>query len=166
VGEENRGWYQIVSQLAYERAGMERLMSNYPLYDALIKHVKKLIRDDDIPAAQQSVIKNKITQLIIEFEIGRLHICRVACLLDSGYVPNAEAAMAKAYCTSFTQRVANTAMEILGQYGQLKADSRRTILEGMAAQAYLFSPSHTIAAGTNEILKNIVAIRGLGLPTE
>jgi len=155
---------EIVSQLDYERAGMERLMSNYPLYEALIQHVKKLIRDDDISTTEKSIIKNKITQLIIEFEIGRLHICRIACLLDSGRAPNHEAAMAKAYCTSFTQRVAKTAMEILGQYSQLKADSKRAMLGGMAAQAYLFSPAHTIAAGTNEILKNIIALRGLQLP--
>lgn len=164
VGEENRGWYQIVSQLDYERAGSERLMSNYPLFESLIQHVKKVLLDNDLSDNEKSVIKNKMAQLLIEFEIGRLLIYRVVYLLDSGRAPNYEAAMAKAFCTSFTQRVAKTAMEILGQYSQLKADSSRALLGGMAAKAYLFSPAHTVAAGTNEILKNIIATRGLQLP--
>lgn len=36
VGEKNRGFYQVLHQLDYERSGMERLMGNYPLFDAIM----------------------------------------------------------------------------------------------------------------------------------
>ena len=55
-------------------------------------------------------------------------------------------------------------MEILGLHGQLAAGSRRAPLGGIVARNYIHAPAYTIQAGTSEILRNIVATRGLGLP--
>ncbi len=41
VGEKDRGWYQIASQLDYERSGIERLMSNYPILGAITRYVQE-----------------------------------------------------------------------------------------------------------------------------
>lgn len=163
IGEKNKGFYQVMEQLAYERSGMERLMGNYPLFDALIKFVNET-KYNWKPLAQDAVIRHKLTELQAEFEVGRLLIYKVFITMDEGRVPTVEAAMAKAYATAFEQRLANTAMEILGPYGLLWAGSKYVPFEGMAAHSYLGSKGYSLQAGSTEILKNIIAIRGLGLP--
>jgi alkylation response protein AidB-like acyl-CoA dehydrogenase len=159
IGEKNRGFLQALQQLDYERSGMERLMGNYPLFDAIVQFTK------ENNLSQESVIRNKLAQLRIEFEVGRLLIYRVALVMDEGRAPNREAAMSKAYSTAFEQRLAKVAMEILGPYGQLLRDSKLAPIRGLAVHSYLASKGYSLQAGTSEILKNILATRGLGLPS-
>jgi len=163
IGQINRGWYQIVSQLDYERSGIERLMSNRPLFEDFLKYAKET-RFMGEPLVRHPLVRYKLAELEIEYEVGRLLVYRVAWLLSNGHVPNYEAAIAKAYCTAFEQRLASAVMQMLGLYGQLVAGSKWAPLVGRAARAYLYSPAYTIQGGTSEILRNIVAIRGLGLP--
>ncbi|MFO7772531.1 MAG: acyl-CoA dehydrogenase family protein [Dehalococcoidia bacterium] len=158
IGEKNRGFLQALHQLDYERSGMERLMGNYPLFEALMQFAK------ENKLSQQPVIRNKLAQLQIEFEVGRLLIYRVALVMDEGRAPNREASMSKAYSTAFEQRLANVAMEVLGPYGQLIGDSKLAPIRGLAVHSYLGSKGYSLQAGTSEILKNILATRGLGLP--
>jgi len=165
IGEKNRGFYQILNQLAYERAGLERLMGNYPLFDAIIKFTKETKRNGE-PLSQDTLIRHKLAQLQIEFEVGRLLTYRVVLVIEEGHTPNVEASMAKAYCTTFEQHLASLATEILGLYGQLLADSKWAPILGMAAHSYLGSKGYSLQAGTSEVLRNIVATRGLGLPTQ
>jgi len=159
VGEKNRGFYQVLHQLDYERSGMERLMGNYPLFEAIIQFVKKN------RLSQEPVIRNKLAQLQIEFEVGRLLIYRVALVMEEGRAPNWESSMSKAYCTEFEKRLASVAMEVLGPYAQLVSGSRLVPLRGMASHSYLGSKGYSLQAGTTEILKNVLAVRGLGLPS-
>lgn len=165
IGEKNRGFYQILNQLDYERAGLERLMGNYPLFDAIIQFTKET-KQNDKPLCEDTIIRHKLAQLQIEFEVGRLLTYRVVTVMEEGRAPNVEAAMAKAYCTTFEQRLASEATEILGLYGQLLAESKWAPILGMAPHSYLGSKGYSLQAGTTEVLKNIVATRGLGLPTE
>lgn len=165
IGQKNRGFYQLVQQLDYERSGMERLMDNYPLFEALIKYARETKRNGE-PLCQDPLIRQKLAQLQIEFEIGRLHIYQVALVMDEGRTPNFEAAMAKVYSTAFEQHLAGTAMEILGPYGQLLAESKLAPIQGLAPHCYLMARTYTLQGGTSEILRNIIAQRGLGLPTQ
>ncbi len=164
IGEKNRGYYQMLNQLDYERAGLERLMGNYPLFDAIIQFVKETKRNGK-PLAQETLIRQKLAQLQVEFDIGRLLIYRVVMVMEEGRAPNVEAAMAKAYSTAFEQHLAKIAMEILGLYGQLLAESKWAPILGMAPHSYLASTGYSLQAGTSEILRNVVASRGLGLPS-
>ncbi len=164
IGEKNRGFYQILNQLDYERSGLERLMGNYPLFDAVIQFTKETKRNGK-PLSQETLIRHKLAQLQIEFEVGRLLTYRVATVIDEGRQPTVEAAMAKAYCTTFEQHLASIATEILGLYGQLVAESKWAPILGMAPHSYLGSKGYNLQAGTSEVLRNIVALRGLGLPS-
>jgi len=74
VGEKNRGFYQVLHQLDYERSGMERLMGNYPLFEGLIRFAK------ENGLSKQPPVRSKLAQLEIEFEVGRLLIYRVALI--------------------------------------------------------------------------------------
>ena len=165
IGEKNKGFYQILNQLDYERSGMERLMANFPLFEALIQYTKETKRKGKL-LSEDPIIRPKLARLKIEFEIGRLHMYRVAMVMDEGRAPNWESAMSKAYGTAFEQRLASTAIEILGLYGQLSPQSKWVPMQGMAYHSYLSSKGYSLQAGTSEILKNILALRKLELPSQ
>ena len=162
IGQKNRGFYQIMEQLDHERAGIERLMSNYIVFSDIIEYSKKTKRNG-IPLCKEPLIRDKLAKLAVDFELGRLLCYRVSWVLDQGRVPNLEAAIAKAYCTEFEKRLAAETLEILGLYGQLMPDSKFVPLTGNAVTSYLYSPGYTIQGGTSEILRGIIARRGLGL---
>ena len=164
IGEKNRGFYQVVNQLDYERAGLERLMGNYPLYDAILQFARETKRNGK-SLAEETPVRQKLAQLQTEFEIGRLLTYRVVLVMEEGRAPNVEASMAKAYSTTFEQHLASTAIEITGLYGQLLAESKWAPLLGMAPHSFLASTGYSLQAGTTEVLRNIIAQRGLGLPT-
>jgi alkylation response protein AidB-like acyl-CoA dehydrogenase len=165
IGGENGGWKQIMEQLGYERSGMERLLANYPIYEELIAFVKETKRTGK-PLSEDPLIRQQLGQLKIELETGRLFMYRVALTMDEGRSPEWEASMSKAYSTAFEQRLANVAMEIVGPYGQLKPGAKYVKLEGHAYHSYLSSKGYSLQAGSTEVLKNILAQRKLGLPTE
>lgn len=158
VGAKDRGWYQIASQLDYERSGIERLLSNASLLQTITTHVR------DTGDIRRELVRHRLAQLHIECTMGRFMVYRVAWLLSQGIVPNAEAAAAKAFCTEFEQRLAQAASELLGGYGQLMPGSPCARFGGRIARAYLYAPAYTIQGGTSTILRNIIATRGLGLP--
>ena len=72
--------------------------------------------------------------------------------------------MGKAFGTELQQDVARVGMQVLGLYGQLEPGSKYAALQGRIERSYMISVSATIAAGTSEIQRNIIATRGLGLP--
>ena len=140
-------------------------MANYPLFEAIIQFTKET-KHNGKPLSQDPLIRHKLAQLKIEFEVGRLQIYRVAVVMDGGRAPNWESALSKVYGTAFEQHLASTAIEILGLYGQLSPESKWVPMQGMAHDSYLSSKGYSLQAGTSEILKNILALRKLELPSQ
>jgi alkylation response protein AidB-like acyl-CoA dehydrogenase len=157
IGEKNRGWYQIASQLDYERSGIERLLSNYPLFRDTVRYMQEQGVTSD------PLVRNQLAQMHIELDLGRFMVYKVAWLLSQGGAPNHEAAMAKCFCTEVEQRIAQTISGLLGDYAVLLPGSPAARLAGRAAREYVYAPAYTIQGGTGNILRNIMAIRGLGL---
>ncbi len=159
IGVQDAGFYQIMQQLDFERSGIERLISNAPLWrDALaLARERGLTRRDP-------VLREKIAELEIAARAGRGLIYRVAEMLSTGRVPNYEAAVAKTFCTSLEQRMTDLVVQILGDAGALDASDPRAPFAGRAARTFLYAAAYTIQGGTNNILRNIIATRGLGLP--
>ena len=158
IGTLNRGFYQIMEQLDYERSGIERLLSNYPLW----RDVKRIAQERGL--LRESHLRQRVAEVEIAWTAGRSLIYRVAALLSDGQIPNHEAALAKVFCTSLEQEIADLAAEILGPASILLAGSVHAPLGGRAAHNLLYAPAYTIQGGTNNILRNIIAQRGLGLP--
>ena len=163
VGKQNEGFRQIMAQMDFERAGIERLMQNYPLFLSLIDHVQQL--DETEKASDFYVwIRDQIAQLEIEFQIGKRLCYYTAWMVDQGQVPSAQAALTKAFCTQYEQRLNDVATKILGPLSLLKEGENGAPLDGYLATCYLWGPSYTLQGGSVEVLKNILAQRGLGLP--
>jgi alkylation response protein AidB-like acyl-CoA dehydrogenase len=158
IGTLHRGFYQIMGQLDYERGGIERLLSNAPLWHEALAHA----REHDL--LHDAALRQEIADVEIERRAGRALVYRVAALLSQGAAPSHEAAVAKAFCTALEQRMADLAARILGPYAQLLPGDPRAPLGGRAARSLLYAPAYTIQGGTSEILREIIARRGLGLP--
>ena len=163
VGTEDRGWYTLAVALDFERSGVGYSAGARRTLDALTRYVKETERGA-APLSKDPSVRKKLAQRYVETEISRWLSYRVAWMQSQGQIPNAEASMSKMYGTELTQRVARTGMEILGMAGQLSEGSKWAPLYGHIQHSYLMSTSSTIAAGTSEIQRNIIAQRGLGLP--
>jgi alkylation response protein AidB-like acyl-CoA dehydrogenase len=165
VGKKDGGFDQIMAQVVYERAGLERLLQNYPLKENLVEYAKTTKRKGRY-LWEEPVIRNTIATLEIEFNIGRLLCYNVAWNIDQGKIPNYEASLCKAFCTQYEKKLSDVTTQIMGLYGQLLPNSTRSPCDGLASASYLWSPSYTLQGGTVEILKNIVALRGLRMRTK
>lgn len=160
-GEVNRGFYYIMAALDFERTytqgGFRRL------FDELVEYTKKTTIDGQ-PLSKNPFVRQKLAQLAIELEAGELLYYQPAWISGKGRVPSYEASMQKLFASEMIQRLANTGMQIMGFYGQLQQDSKWSPLKGKMEYQYRDSILRTIAAGTSEIQRNIIAQAGLGLP--
>ena len=111
-------------------------------------------------------MRHKLAELRIEFTVGRILSYRVAWMQGQGLVPNSEASIAKLYSTELQSRFAVAALGLIGPGGVLARGSAHAPLDGRFAAYYLAAASYTIAAGTSEVQRNIIAQRGLGLPRD
>ena len=71
--------------------------------------------------------------------------------------------MCKIFCTQFEKELSDAATQIMGLYGHLLPGCKWAPYNGVVAESYLWSPSYTLQGGTVEILKNVIAKRGLNL---
>jgi alkylation response protein AidB-like acyl-CoA dehydrogenase len=164
IGEENRGWYQMALTLDYERVGFGRAGGFKRLLEQIAAHVKQTGWNRS--PAESAILRHKLAEIAIEVAVCRVLQLWVASMLNQGVVPTYESAMAKLFGDELEQRLANLGMEILGLKSQLLPGSKWAVLEGRMQNAYMTSIASTIQAGTAEICRNIVALRGLQLPRE
>jgi alkylation response protein AidB-like acyl-CoA dehydrogenase len=163
LGELNRGWYMATTTLDFERssvstsAGMRRSLQELTAY--CLETSSNGSRLIDTPS-----VRHKIADLLIEVNIIRLLSYRVVTMQVNGIVPNHEASIVKVFNSELNQRIARAGMQVLGLHGQLTPESPYARLHGRFERSYLTSVGSTIAAGTSEIQRNIIASRGLGLP--
>ncbi len=163
VGERNRGWYVGATLLDFERSGVEYSAGARRTLEELVQFCKEHTRNGRA-LAEDPLVRRRLADMAIEVEVSRLLSYNIAWMQSQGRVPNKEASMGKVFGTELQQRMAATGMAILGLYGQLGPDSRYAPLQGRIQRSYMTSVSATIAAGTSEIQRNIIATRGLGLP--
>jgi len=161
VGELNMGFFYVMHALDYER------MFPLAIYNRLLSEVAEYARTTSVhgqPLSKNPLVRQKLAQMAIEVEANRHLYYRLAHMLDNGQVPNYQASMQKLFATETAQRIANTGMEVLGMFSQLKRDSKWAALAGKAERFYRTSVVETIYAGTSEIQRGIIAQRGLELP--
>lgn len=161
VGQVNAGFYYLMHALDFER--MFPLAAYGRIYDQIVDYARNKVVGGQ-PLSKNPLVRQKLAQLAVELEANRLLYYRLAHMLDKGQVPNYQASMQKLFATEVAQHIANTGMEILGPFGQLKKGSPEAVLSGLMEQVYRTSVVETIYAGTSEIQRGIIALRGLELP--
>jgi alkylation response protein AidB-like acyl-CoA dehydrogenase len=159
VGEENRGWYQVAVALDFERSGIQAYTGARRSMERLVEHLKERGALKNRPT-----LRNEIVDRMIEIETGTIIAYRIPWMQSQGMIPNYEASMSKLFGSELGQRVALTTMRVLGTHGQLEPGSKHAVMGGYAPKAYNSAVASTIAAGTSEIQRGIIATRGLGLP--
>ncbi len=162
IGKKGNGFRQIMTNLVYERATIDRLIQNYSAKEALFEYVKNTEKDG-VPLSKDPIIRDSLAKLEVEFQVGRKYIYYVTTLLDDGKIPDYEAAIGKNLCTLFEAKLSDMATNIMGLHGLIMPDSPEALFKGIVAESYLMSPSYTLQGGSVEILKNIIAKRGLKL---
>jgi hypothetical protein len=163
VGELNQGWHYLTVALDHERVFMGGVVALHRhLFEDIVQYAKTTHRNGKL-ISEDPIIRQRLAQLAIDLEIGRLFAYRVAWLLGKGTIPFAEASMTKIFTSELERRLANTAMQILGLYGPLDKGARAPF-DGYVGWEYKFSLMQAVGGGSNEIERILIAIAGLGLP--
>jgi alkylation response protein AidB-like acyl-CoA dehydrogenase len=159
VGEVNRGWYVGMTLLDFERSGIAQAVQLRANIDELVAH----LRGDERARSRLAFPRGDVADRYIEANVLLNLSRRVASMQAAGLVPNYEASMGKIVRSELAQRIARTGTRAFGLYGGLW-DGAESPLNGEHAKDYCRTVVGTIAAGSNEIQRNIIASRGLGLP--
>lgn len=165
VGAKNRGWYQMMTTLDFERSGIDHVGSGKRLLVDLTEYVKETKRGGR-PLAQDPIVRHKLAEMAVQIEVGRCLAYRVYWMHTQGKVPSHEASLSKVFGDEFMPRLVNVAMQIVGLPAQIQRGSKWAPMAGTLERLYLTSVGATFARGTSEIQRNIMAMRGLGLPRE
>jgi alkylation response protein AidB-like acyl-CoA dehydrogenase len=167
VGEENRGWYVSLMTMNFERSSIGFMAEAKRNLEELIEFCKETKRNGQ-RLSEQPVVRSLLAQLVIEVEIGLALSYKVAWLQGKGeafVIPAAIAGCAgKVYGSELGQRLAYAGSRILGLYGQVKAASRWSPLKGRFESSYQECVSLNMGGGTSEIMRNVIAMRGLEMP--
>ena len=164
IGEKDRGWYYLAEAMDIQRVRVGEVGMQRRIIEELVKFVKETEIDGE-PLSNDPFIRDMLAERAIEVEVARLFNYRSVWAVTKGPVPPHYTSMGTMYLRETSQRLAQTATEIMGLYSPLKIGSKWAYLAGSAESWYRAAPAYTLAGGTSEIQRNIIAIRGLGLPT-
>jgi len=143
VGVEGDAFKQTMVQLAHERGGIDRLVSNRALFDIAVEAAN----------TSDPLVRQEIARLEAGYRIGRLLVYREVLK----QAPANFSAATKAYCTEHQWRVAEFVSRALGPQATLWDD----VTHGLT-----YAPGYTIMGGTSNVMRNILGDRVLGLPRE
>ncbi|MBM4414874.1 MAG: hypothetical protein FJ035_01080 [Chloroflexi bacterium] len=160
VGEVNRGWYVGMTLLDFERSGIAGAVQQQQLLHDLVSKAQS-----GTTPSRVGLMRGEIAERAIEVEMNSNLSLRIASMQSRGLIPNYEASMGKAYSSELTQRISRTGTKTFGLYGGLWAGNEPYAPLGAShTRTYVSSVVGTIAGGSSEIQRNIIATRGLGLP--
>jgi alkylation response protein AidB-like acyl-CoA dehydrogenase len=163
IGETNGGWKLVTGALDLERAAIGTTGELRRNLDDLIEYVKSAVFDG-VRLSDRADVRSVIVELDAELEIAGLLAYEVASLIDDGQIPTVQANIQKVWTSELRTRIADAGMTIQGLYGQLDGSDPRAPIGGRFEAAYRWAPIHRFGGGTNEVLRDIIAQRGFGLP--
>jgi alkylation response protein AidB-like acyl-CoA dehydrogenase len=156
VGDVGDGWRIAMATLGYER-GVATLGQQIG-FERELTHVIAAARANG--AVDDPLIADRLTQAWIDLQVMRYNALRML----TRETPGAEASIAKLLWSNWHQRLGELAMDVLGPAATLAAGADYDL--SALQRLYLFSRADTIYGGSNEIQRNIIAERMLGLPRE
>jgi alkylation response protein AidB-like acyl-CoA dehydrogenase len=165
IGEKNNGWYQLAMALDFERSLIGTAAANQRLIEELIQYVKEAKRSGS-SLGDDPLIKDELSELVVENEVLRMMCYRIAWMYSKELHPSYESSISLLFSSELLRHIANVGMRVLGHYGELGQDSKWAVGSARIMRTYLSCISIGVGGGTNEIQRNIVAMRGLGLPRQ
>lgn len=151
LGTVGNGWNQVMAELAFERSGPERFLSNFQLLSEAVDVIRSSVSNESA--------KPMIGQLVSRLMVLRQMSLSVASQLQDGALPVTEATIVKDLGTTFEQELADCLRMYLVVEPGDDADER---IGQLLSGSILKSPSFSLRGGTREILRGILA-KGLGL---
>jgi acyl-CoA dehydrogenase len=163
LGEVDEGWKVALTTLMFERTASSARAFGAP--DAL--EVLELARRTELcgqPAIRDARVRERIAQWWINSRGLELTTYRALTELSRGQIPGPEFSIGKLICASQQQQVTSFMLDLLGLESLVSPQHELTTSD--LHFHWLFGAAMRIAAGTDEIMKNILAERVLGLPAE
>ena len=158
IGEEHRGWYVGMTLLDYERSGISTTAAQRRTLDLLSRDLRAA------DAAKRDRYRSQLADFVVSNNVAKYLGYRIGHIQASGQVPNYEASVVKVFQSELGQRIFNWGVNYLGLAGQLRPGDAHAPYGGEFPEGHIISVPTSIYSGTNEIQRNIIAQRGLGLP--
>jgi alkylation response protein AidB-like acyl-CoA dehydrogenase len=163
VGELNMGWTYANTTLAHERG--PAFLAHQIRFKNTLQDLFALagrVRHDGVPAAKDPVWRQRLGRAYAELEIMRAIGYRMVTSILRNGRPGTEGSITKLYWSHLVRRIQELALDLEGPLGLLDRGDAED--RGIWQRGYLMSFAQTIAAGSSEIQKNIIAERVLGMP--
>ena len=162
LGDIGGGWKVALTMLASERFVVGQ--AEGPDAADILDFARSAMLDGR-PALEDASVREKIADWYVQEQGLKYTRLRSQTALSRGSVPGPEASIAKLVSAIKLQQIASFGIDLLGQGGAvMEADIAP--LNAWFQEAMLYAPGKRIAGGTDEILRNIIAERVLGLPPE
>jgi len=161
LGAEGEGWKVSLVTLMNERLAVGG--ASGAGWSQFMEVARKTPSHDGATALTDQALREKLADWYVQAEGLKHTRNRTMTALSRGQTPGPESSIGKIISAVQMQDLANTAIEMLDQYGIIN-DPDLAPLHGGFHSSVMFAPGLRIAGGTDEILKNIIAERVLGLP--
>jgi len=159
LGGVNAGWKVAMATASSERGLSLRSPGRFlASADRLVQLCREL--GDSVPAS----LREDVAQAWMEADAYRLNTARTVSRMNDGQVLGPEMSLNKIFWSEMDVRLHDTAMHLLGSRGELTPDAPAAGGHGRFSGDWIFSLPGPIWGGANEIQRNIVAERVLGLP--
>ena len=158
VGEENRGWYVGMATMDFERSALSGSAALRRNFDDFVGWMQER------PGSVEKREQNGVADVAINIEVSRMLSLRVLSMQQGGLAPNHEASVAKMFSSELSQQFARFGINVMGAFGALRKGDPYAQMKGWFTEQYMSSVPATIAGGSSEIQRGIIATRGLGMP--
>jgi len=162
LGAVGGGWGVAITTLMNERVSSGDLRG--PDFDELFGLARQLPLEDG-PALANAAVRERLADFYVRSQGVRWSRFRTMTALSRGETPGPENSIGKLVNAAKAQDLAAYAMDLLDMGGAV-TDPALAPMKAAFQEALLYTPGGRIAAGTDEILKNIIAERVLGLPQD
>jgi 3-oxocholest-4-en-26-oyl-CoA dehydrogenase alpha subunit len=165
IGEENRGWQYIVSALDFERAaiGGRVIGAMRRLLDDVIGHCAAARIDGEALAGREDV-RVRLAELETQVDVVTLLAYDICSVIDAGETPTIPGTMQKVMASELRTTLTDCAMELMDLYGQLDHADPWAPANGEIEHQSRYAAVQRFGGGANEIMRDVIAQRGLGLP--
>ena len=163
LGKENEGWKIGSMGLNLDRVGAGRYLVSVLRDEAIVNFVKAN-RFGDYSPGENPAIRDKIAELWTEAQVCRLMTMRSMSIVERGGNFLYEGSAEKVWAPEHGVRTSEAISQMLGPYDQLLHGSPHAVDDGIFAHTLMGAFQSGINHGSVQVMRDQVAIRGLGLP--